>query len=572
MAAESTAPGRESRLAAGELEFEERIGTGGFGTVFRARDAVGGGRFAVKVLHQPLLDNRAKERFLRECEALKRLADVPGVVTIRRARVDHDGRAFIVTDLFGATVADRLRSLGVLEPAEVIEIGRQVAGTLAATHDRGVIHGDLKPSNLFLGPRGQVMLGDFGAAALTDQTVDSASPISVRFSPPEVLDGQAPDEAADLYGLGATLHALATGQPPTIGGGTSLAEVPDGLAQLIRGLVSANPDLRPSSARQATAALDTLHQRGADHRAGPGDRHRWRSKRGAILGAAVAVGVAALGSVLVNGLVGVGDEGGPTGANEDQPSLTSPRSTIAGSPSDTETVLVEVDATDPPVDDTTDRDGEPGSDSCDGELCESFDAGIEDWVPLGTPGLVSFNTTPDGFTGPGLRLEPTEAAVGGGQSWIQNAVAEPAPEGRTSVRLRMRVDDVRGDDSWFQLLELLDENGRQWVVAAQLDGADQFRLTINHWDPLTEDGASQWSDTLFARGQWHCLELTVEPRAAGAARLLVDGTEVSVINETFDYADPSVYLVLLGPSWIEGRPPAVTVDDLVLTTDSSPTC
>jgi serine/threonine protein kinase len=274
------------------IEIQERIGAGGYSSVYKARlDDDPGQAYAVKILNQRLLTAADRRRFDRECEALGRLSDTEGVLRLHRAWVDAEGWAHLVTELCVANYAERVRTAGKLDPDEVVAVGIDVATVLAKAHRLGVTHGDIKPSNLFLDDNQRLLVGDFGAALLADATVDSVPPFSLRYSAPEVLEEGQAGEAADLYGLGATLHHLATGAPPSRPGSDELDGVPVGLARVIRHLLAIRPERRPGNAEQVVGLLTSLQLNGLE----PG---RSRSRRLGALAAGV-VAAAALAAGLV---------------------------------------------------------------------------------------------------------------------------------------------------------------------------------------------------------------------------------------------------------------------------------
>jgi serine/threonine protein kinase len=188
----------------------EVVGTGGSGTVWRARDRRAGRDVAVKVIEPGSGSDPGLERFEREARALARLRGVPGVVAVHALGRDGDGRAWIVTDLWpGGTLADR----SVPVPAEeVVAMGEVLAGALARAHELEVVHGDVTPANVLLDGRGGVGLADFGVAVLLggrSPAPNTAPPFTPAYAAPEVRDGAGPSPASDVYGLGATLREAA---------------------------------------------------------------------------------------------------------------------------------------------------------------------------------------------------------------------------------------------------------------------------------------------------------------------------------------------------------------------------
>ena len=252
------------------LRLVEVVGTGGSGTVWRARDRRAGRDVAVKLIE---LGNGSgdggpdrTDRFEREARALARLRGVPGVVAVHALGRDGEGRAWIVTDLWpGGTLADR--SFPV--PAgEVVAMGEVLAGALSRAHALEVVHGDVTPANVLLDGRGGVGLADFGVAVLlggrsVPGAAGSPSPLTPPpFTPdhaaPEVRDGAGPSPASDVFGLGATLRA-ATGPAR-------------GLDEVLARCCDPDPARRPTAAgaRELLAAERRRRDRATRGRPGAG--------------------------------------------------------------------------------------------------------------------------------------------------------------------------------------------------------------------------------------------------------------------------------------------------------------
>jgi eukaryotic-like serine/threonine-protein kinase len=202
-------------LLAGRYELGERLGSGGMGDVFRARDALLERLVAVKIPTNTLTPSSA-ERFKREARAAARL-NHPHVVGV----YDWGGgdAPFIVMEYVDG---DSLRSLlhrrGTLAPAEVAGIGAQIADALAHAHHHGVVHRDVKPGNVLLTPAGDVKVTDFGIAqSATSEGLTEPGVVlgTVGYLSPEQVAGLPADERTDVYSLGVVLHELLTGSRPT---------------------------------------------------------------------------------------------------------------------------------------------------------------------------------------------------------------------------------------------------------------------------------------------------------------------------------------------------------------------
>ena len=198
------------------------LGAGGMGQVYRARDERLNREVALKVLASGLLSNdHARNRFRNEARVLSRLTHPHVAMLLDSDRAD--GFDFLVMELVpGPTIAQELRR-GALPPKEVARLGAQLARGLHAAHGQGVIHGDLKPSNLGLTEDGLLKILDFGVARLIepepDTTEDTATQTgagkavgSPPYMAPEQMLGKKVDERTDIYSAGAVLYELATGR------------------------------------------------------------------------------------------------------------------------------------------------------------------------------------------------------------------------------------------------------------------------------------------------------------------------------------------------------------------------
>ncbi|MGI5232262.1 WD40 repeat domain-containing serine/threonine protein kinase [Actinoallomurus sp. CA-142502] len=208
------------RLVGGKYRLIEVLGEGAIGVVWRAHDESLGRDVAVKEIRLPAgLDveqvGALRARTLREARAAARLSH-PGIVTVHEV-VRDDGRPWIVMELVhGRTLARVLKEDGPLPPARVAEIGAQILTALRAAHAAGVVHRDVKPSNVILdGDR--TVLTDFGVASLDGGTVLTETGAMLgtpSYMAPEQARGAEATPASDLWSLGATMYAAVEGQPP----------------------------------------------------------------------------------------------------------------------------------------------------------------------------------------------------------------------------------------------------------------------------------------------------------------------------------------------------------------------
>ena len=200
-------------LAAAGFEDAEEIGRGGFGVVFRCTQPDLDRTVAVKILTTEL-DTENRARFFREQRAMGRLTGHPNIVTMLQAGTTASGHPYLVMPYHPLdSLEARIREQGPLPAETVLWIGVKIAGALETAHRLGIVHRDVKPGNILLTDYGEPALTDFGIARIAGgfQTTAGTLTGSPAFTAPEVLEGEAPTPAADVYGLGATLFCALTG-------------------------------------------------------------------------------------------------------------------------------------------------------------------------------------------------------------------------------------------------------------------------------------------------------------------------------------------------------------------------
>ena len=210
----------------GEHVLEEQIAVGGFGTVWKARHRETGEVAAIKILHNYLLSQEILvKRFEREARAIA-LMHHPNIVELHNAGRLMDGRPYLVMELLrGVDLGAHITRCGTLPPREIAEILEQLGEALAAAHAQGIVHRDLKASNVFLEQRDEtrrVVLFDFGIAKLLgDNAANLTKSSSLVGSPacmsPEQILGREVDPRTDIYALGSLTYQMLVGHPPFSG-------------------------------------------------------------------------------------------------------------------------------------------------------------------------------------------------------------------------------------------------------------------------------------------------------------------------------------------------------------------
>jgi eukaryotic-like serine/threonine-protein kinase len=221
-------------LALGRYRLGPRIGAGGFGTVYEARDERLGRSVAVKAIPA---DGRADDRARREAHAVARL-DHPGIVSVFDAG-EEDGTRFLVSELVRGSTLAQLETAGEVSDRDVLRIGLALADALAHAHERGVIHRDVKPQNVMVpdrprSPYGAAKLTDFGVAHLAgDEPLTRTGDVvgTLAYMAPEQAAGERVDERCDLYALGLVLYEGLAGVNPVRAGSPAATLRRVGLAQ-----------------------------------------------------------------------------------------------------------------------------------------------------------------------------------------------------------------------------------------------------------------------------------------------------------------------------------------------------
>ncbi|RZS36551.1 serine/threonine protein kinase [Herbihabitans rhizosphaerae] len=258
------------QVLADQYRLDERLGAGGMGEVWRGTDLRMERPVAIKVVLTHLgPEHRLVERLLREAKAAGGLQH-PGITVVHNIG-EHDDRPFFVMELLGGeNLATALRRHpDGLALDQVLSVAEQVCDALAAAHEQGIVHRDVKPANLILLPNGSVKICDFGVAKLADATTGLSHGNIIgtpSYMSPEQVKGTELDGRTDLYSLGCAIYALLAGTPPFRGDQAPMAiayqhlnepppplrdarpDVPPAVAELITELLAKDPADRPADA------------------------------------------------------------------------------------------------------------------------------------------------------------------------------------------------------------------------------------------------------------------------------------------------------------------------------------
>ena len=263
-------------VIANRYRLGEELGAGGMARVVVAHDLRLDRRVAVKLVPVAGIDRAGRERFVREARSSAGFSH-PNAVAVYDAG-ESDSYLYLVMELVaGPSLAERIGQRGPLDLDDALHVTRPVLAALGAAHEAGIVHRDVKPGNILLGPAGQVKLADFGIAKrLGDMAADLTGSGQFVGTPkylaPEQVVGEPATPATDIYAVGVVLFEMLAGRPPYDAGNpvaTAIAhrdapipdlhrarpDVPDHVVAAVRRAMAKEPIERFASAEQMAAAL-----------------------------------------------------------------------------------------------------------------------------------------------------------------------------------------------------------------------------------------------------------------------------------------------------------------------------
>jgi serine/threonine-protein kinase len=270
----------KKRVLAGRYQLEAPLGQGGMAKVFLATDTVLNRQVAVKVLSPQFASDEAfVARFRREAQAAAGL-NHPNIVSVFDTGSQGEVHFIVMEYVEGRTLRDVIRQEGPLLPERAVEIAAAVTRALAAAHEAGLVHRDVKPGNVMLTPEGEVKVMDFGIARTsTGDTLTQTATVlgTASYLSPEQAQSQPVDPRSDIYSLGCVIYEMLTGQPPFTGEspvsiaykhvretplppGRKNPDVPQSIDAVVMKCLAKNPANRYQNADELRHDLERLSQ------------------------------------------------------------------------------------------------------------------------------------------------------------------------------------------------------------------------------------------------------------------------------------------------------------------------
>jgi serine/threonine protein kinase len=205
-------------LQNGRYAILKKLGEGGKGIVYKARDTVLNRVVAIKVLKSVVQGEEAYSRFMREAQVTAKL-NHPNIVSIHDIGREDEKQFFVIEFVDGMSVRSLMETYpeGKCDIQTVLRVGVDVCSALQYAHSQGVLHRDIKPENILITQEGTAKLMDFGLAKMLSQpriTEEGIIVGTVAYVAPEIVLGKGADARSDLYSFGAVLYEMVTGKPP----------------------------------------------------------------------------------------------------------------------------------------------------------------------------------------------------------------------------------------------------------------------------------------------------------------------------------------------------------------------
>jgi serine/threonine protein kinase len=254
------------------------LGSGGFADVFLYEQNMPRRQVAVKVMLSEVVNDQVRQMFQAEANLMAQLSAHPSILTVYQASVSADGRPYLVMELCSSSLSARYRNER-LPVAEVLRIAVKIGSAIETAHRAGVLHRDVKPSNILMTAYGHPVLSDFGIAASIAETKDQEMVgMSIPWSAPEVLMDETPGSVrSEVWSLAATVYSLLAGRSPFEVPGDSnkstdliarinrakpqpigRTDVPASLEKLLASAMSRKPENRPSSILELVRSLQAI--------------------------------------------------------------------------------------------------------------------------------------------------------------------------------------------------------------------------------------------------------------------------------------------------------------------------
>ena len=272
----------EPHLLNNRYRLDDRLGTGGMATVFRARDLMLERTVAIKVLRMDLsTDPDFRERFKQEARAAANLSH-PNIVTVHDFGLDEDQLFIVMENVPGTDLKTLLQQRGKFATEETVALMMQACAGLGYAHRSGLVHCDVKPQNMLISPEMQLKVVDFGisralASISPEESIDVVWGSPLYFSP-EQAAGSAPSPASDVYSLGVMMFEMLCGQPPfTASSAEELSrlhremrppamrsmfpDIPHGLETIVQKALAKPPEARYQTADQLGKELAAFNKR-----------------------------------------------------------------------------------------------------------------------------------------------------------------------------------------------------------------------------------------------------------------------------------------------------------------------